>query len=120
MSYIIGIDLGTTHSTCGVFLEGEVKLIPNRLGNYLTPSVVSLDKEKQLIVGEAAKQRLVTHPQETVATFKRQMGTKWTTQLGSEHFSPTELSSLILKSLKEDASTFLTRDEAPASSRLLK
>ena len=109
MSYIIGIDLGTTHSACGVYREGEVELIPNRLGEYLTPSVVSIDNN-QLLVGEAARQRLVTHPQESVATFKRQMGSKWTTQLGSEHFTPTELSSLILKSLKEDASTFLNSE----------
>ena len=109
MSYIIGVDLGTTHSACGVYREGEVELIPNRLGEYLTPSVVSIDK-KQLLVGESARQRLVTHPQESVATFKRQMGSKWTTQLGSEHFTPTELSSLILKSLKEDASTFLNSE----------
>jgi len=110
MSYIIGIDLGTTHSTCGIFREGEVELIPNRLGEYLTPSIVSLDEKKQLLVGTAAKQRLVTHPNETVATFKRHMGTTWTTQLGSEHFTPTELSALVLKSLREDASTFLNTD----------
>lgn len=110
MSYIIGIDLGTTHSTCGIFREGKVELIPNRLGEYLTPSIVSFDENKQLIVGAAAKQRLVTHPTQTVATFKRHMGTTWTTQLGTEHFTPTELSALVLKSLREDASTFLNSD----------
>ena len=110
MSYIIGIDLGTTHSTCGIYREGEVELIPNRLGEYLTPSIVSIDEKKQLLVGTAAKQRLVTHPNETVATFKRHMGTTWTRQLGKEHFTPTELSALVLKSLREDASTFLNTD----------
>ena len=107
MSYIIGIDLGTTHSTCGVYREGKVELIPNRLGKYLTPSVVSIDKHSQLVVGDIAKQRLVTHPEESVSTFKRHMGTSWSIKLSSEDFSATELSSLVLRSLKEDASTFL-------------
>ena len=110
MSYIIGIDLGTTHSTCGVYREGKVELIPNRLGEYLTPSIVSINNNNQLLIGKLAKQRLVTHPNETVATFKRQMGSDWTCQLGTESFTPTELSSLILKSLQEDASNFLNTD----------
>ena len=110
MSYIIGIDLGTTHSSCGIYRCGEVELIPNRLGKYLTPSVVSVDKDNQLLVGESAKQRLVTHPTQSVSTFKRHMGTSWSVKLGIEDFTATELSSLVLKSLKEDASTFLNSE----------
>ena len=110
MSYIIGIDLGTTHSSCGVYRGGKVELIPNRLGRYLTPSVISIDTNNQLLIGDGAKQRLVTHPAQTVATFKRHMGSSWSIKLGEEEFSATELSSLILRSLKEDASTFLNSE----------
>jgi len=110
MSYIIGIDLGTTHSTCGVYRDGRVELIPNRLGKYLTPSVVSIDNKSQLVIGDIAKQRLVTHPEESVSTFKRHMGTSWSIKLGVEEFSATELSALVLRSLKEDASTFLNSE----------
>ncbi|MDZ7903481.1 MAG: Hsp70 family protein [Rheinheimera sp.] len=59
---IIGIDLGTTNSACGVFLNDGVKLIPNRLGDLLTPSVVGLDDSGHLVVGRLAKERLIpTH-----------------------------------------------------------
>jgi molecular chaperone HscC len=109
MATIIGIDLGTTNSACGVYKEGEVELIPNRMGEFLTPSIVSLDGER-LIIGQAAKQRLISHPDQTVAAFKRQMGTGWTRQLGNETFSATELSSFILQALKEDASNYLKEE----------
>ena len=48
---IVGIDLGTTNSLVGVYQDGQVKLIPNAFGEYLTPSVVALDDNDQIIVG---------------------------------------------------------------------
>ena len=104
---IIGIDLGTTNSACGIWTDEGVKLIPNRLGDVLTPSVVGLDTQGELIVGRTARQRLINHSDQTVAAFKRLMGTDHKIKLGRQAFSATELSSLVLRSLKEDAETYL-------------
>ncbi|MBE1275461.1 Hsp70 family protein [Enterovibrio baiacu] len=103
----IGIDLGTTNSAIAVWRQGEAELIPNALGKYLTPSVVSIDDNGQVLVGDAAHSRLITRPAETVAAFKRYMGTNKTFELGENRYTPTELCSLILGSLKADAEAFL-------------
>lgn len=103
---IIGIDLGTSNSLVSCWTEEGVKLIPNVLGDYLTPSVVSLDENNQVLVGKTAKERLVSHPEKTAAAFKRFMGTEKKYKLGNTYFSPVELSSFILSSLKKDAETF--------------
>ncbi|WP_444905888.1 Hsp70 family protein [Microbulbifer sp. SSSA008] len=111
---IIGIDLGTTNSACGVLTDEGVKLIPNRLGEILTPSVVGLDDSGTLLVGKTAKERLINHSSTTVAAFKRLMGTDHKVSLGKQKFSATELSSLILRALKEDAETFLGEEVTEA------
>ncbi|WP_445360032.1 Hsp70 family protein [Microbulbifer sp. EKSA005] len=111
---IIGIDLGTTNSACGVLTDDGVKLIPNRLGEILTPSVVGLDDSGILLVGKTAKERLINHSSTTVAAFKRLMGTDHKVSLGKQKFSATELSSLILRALKEDAETFLGEEVTEA------
>ncbi len=104
---VIGIDLGTTNSACGVWTEEGGKLIPNRLGELLTPSVVGVDKTGEIIVGKAARERLINHSDSTVAAFKRLMGTDHQVKLGKHQFTATELSSLVLRSLKDDAEAFL-------------
>ncbi|MBL7251453.1 molecular chaperone HscC [Alcanivorax marinus] len=104
---IIGIDLGTTNSACGVWKPQGVELIPNRLGEVLTPSVVGLDDSGEIIVGRTARQRLIHHSDKTVAAFKRLMGTGHRVGLGTQLFTATELSSLVLRSLKEDAEAHL-------------
>ncbi|WP_325894772.1 Hsp70 family protein [Grimontia sp. NTOU-MAR1] len=103
----IGIDLGTTNSAIAVWRNGSAELIPNALGQYLTPSVVSIDDSGQVLVGEAAYSRLVTRPQETAAAFKRYLGSDKQYQLGKQRYTPTELCALILRSLKADAEAFL-------------
>ena len=55
---LIGIDLGTTNCLAAYYKEGQPKLIPNRLGEYLTPSVISVDENNQLYVGATAKERM--------------------------------------------------------------
>lgn len=85
---IIGIDLGTTNSLGAVYKDGEVKLIPNRFGSYLTPSVVSKAEDGSIVVGEIAKERLVTAPKSTAASFKKDMGTDKKWMLGEESFLP--------------------------------
>ncbi|WP_444910113.1 Hsp70 family protein [Microbulbifer sp. TRSA005] len=111
---IIGIDLGTTNSACGVLTEDGVKLIPNRLGEALTPSVVGLDDTGKLVVGKTAKERLINHSDTTVAAFKRLMGTDHKVKLGRQQFTATELSALVLRSLKEDAEAFLGEEVSEA------
>lgn len=103
----IGIDLGTTNSLISYWQNGEAKLIPNSLGENLTPSVVGVDDKGQIIVGEIARQRLATHPQLTKATFKRFMGTNKETVIGKNRFRAEELSAMVLKSLIADAEAYL-------------
>ncbi|UXI66738.1 molecular chaperone HscC [Tahibacter amnicola] len=100
---IVGIDLGTTHSLIGAFGDEGARLFPNALGDFLTPSVVSIDDRGEIIIGQAARERLVTHPQASVAAFKRWMGTARETTLGNRHFRPEELSALLLRTLIADA-----------------
>ena len=59
---IVGIDLGTTNSLIACYTPDGPKIIPNRLGKNLTPSVVSVDENGQIYVGEAAKERMLLYP----------------------------------------------------------
>ena len=104
---VIGIDLGTTNSLGAVFRDGRVELIPNRFGSYLTPSVVSIAEDGAILVGAVAKERLITHPELTAASFKKDMGTKEGRILGKKKFLPEELSSFVIRSIVEDAKNYL-------------
>lgn len=103
---VIGIDLGTTNSIAVVFRNGEVEMIPNSFGEYLTPSVVTIENN-ELIVGKIAKQKLVTNPENTTALFKRDMGSDKKIKLGKNKYLPQELSALVLKQLVDDAEKYL-------------
>ncbi|MFP6843923.1 MAG: molecular chaperone HscC [Thalassolituus sp.] len=113
----IGIDLGTTNSLVAVWQNNESILIPNVHGEYLTPSVISLNDDGQILIGKIAKERLVTHSKQTVSNFKRLMGTSEKVIISNKSFSPEELSALVLKQLKADAEAFLNEavDEAVIS-----
>lgn len=113
----IGIDLGTSNSLAAYWTEEGPALIPNAFGQFLTPSIVSVDENNEILVGQIAKERLITHPSLTVSTFKRYMGTDKMYQLGNLTLSPEDLSSFILRSLKSDAESFLGEviDEAVIS-----
>lgn len=104
---ILGIDLGTTNSLAAIFRNGNIELIPNAFGEYMTPSVVGLDDQGELIVGKVAKERLVTHPDKTAAQFKRFMGTKHKIRLGEQTYQAEELSSFVIRKLIEDAEKYL-------------
>jgi molecular chaperone HscC len=104
---IIGIDLGTTNSLAAYWQDGAAHIIPNALGDALTPSVVGLDDDGTILVGKAARERLQTHPQLTAALFKRYMGSERKIMLGDKEFRPEELSSLVLRALKQDAESLL-------------
>jgi len=102
-----GIDLGTTNSLIAVIEDGKPTLIPNALGQVLTPSCVGVSDTGAILVGQAAKERLITHPRMTAASFKRLMGSKEGTVLGNTSYRPEELSQFVLRSLKEDAEAYL-------------
>ncbi|MBC3435376.1 molecular chaperone HscC [Pseudomonas sp. BW16M2] len=104
---LLGIDLGTTNSLIAVWQDGEARLIPNAVGEVLTPSVVSVDDDGSILVGQAARARLTTHPERTAAAFKRFMGSDKRYALGEHRFTPEELSALVLGALKQDAEAYL-------------
>jgi molecular chaperone HscC len=114
---LIGIDLGTTNSLVAAFTDDGPKLIPNSLGEVLTPSAVGYAEDGTLLVGRAAKDRLLTHPHLTAARFKRYMGTEHELKLGKKSFRAEELSSFVLRVLRADAEAYLGHgvDEAVIS-----
>ncbi len=107
MGRIIGIDLGTTNSLTAYWEDNSVRLIPNALGEYLTPSVVSIDKNNTVYVGKIAKERMITHPESTASIFKRSMGTERLYNLNGKWYSAEELSAMVLRALKDDAEKYL-------------
>lgn len=104
---IIGIDLGTTNSLVSVWKDGEPVIIPNALGQNLTPSIVGVDDDGKILVGAIAKERLISHPDMTVSLFKRYMGSEKQFNLGGFTFHPEDIASLIIRTLKEDAEKLL-------------
>ena len=106
MSKIIGIDLGTTNSCCAVLEGGEPKVIANPEGNRTTPSVVAINKNKDRIVGDAAKRQAITNPN-TVSSIKRLMGTDEKVELDGKKYTPEEVSAMILSYIKDYAEKYL-------------
>src|SRR6201991_2985861 len=104
---IVGIDLGTTNRLVAAWVDGAPRLIPNALGGMLTPSCVGIDEDGSVLVGEAARERLQTHPEQTASLFKRYMGSARTVRLGDRDYRAEELSALVLRSLKADAEAAL-------------
>ena len=104
---IVGIDLGTTNSLIAYYTEDGPKIVPNRLGDRLTPSVVSIDEEENVYVGKTAQERMRLYPESSAAVFKRDMGSDKKYNLGGKEFTAEELSSFVLRSLKEEAEAFL-------------
>lgn len=102
MTRPIGIDLGTTNSVIAHCIDGEPEVLENRDGHRTTPSVVSLTDDG-FVVGQQAQNQLVSHPDQTVASIKRQMGGEDPISLGSEAYTPVEISSAILTYLKNSA-----------------
>lgn len=130
---VIGIDLGTTYSCVGIYKNGHVEIIPNELGNRITPSVVAFTDEERMI-GEAAKNQGAINPSRTLYDVKRLIGRRYgdatvqhdkkympfdivdrdgkpyiKTEVKGENkiFSPEEISAMILIKMKETAETYL-------------
>src|ERR1051326_6545498 len=131
MPKVIGIDLGTTNSCVAVMEGGEPVVIPNAEAARTTPSVVAVNKNGERLVGEVAKRRAVTNPENTVYSIKRFMGRKYDdpevdrdrrlvpykvvrasngdawVEIQGKQYSPPEISAMILQKLKTDAEAYL-------------
>jgi molecular chaperone HscC len=108
-----GIDLGTTNSLIAVFRDGRPELIPNALGNVLTPSVVALH-DGRLVTGETARAVALSHPSQAASVFKRAMGTDRAFRLGGQDYSAPEVSAMVLAALKADAEAYIDQSVTDA------
>jgi len=99
---IVGIDLGTTNSAAALFENGETRLVPNALGDVLTPSAVAILPDGTTLVGKPALNHWPIKPGEAVTSFKRFIGTTRSVKIGRFAFKAEELSAIVLRSLKED------------------
>jgi len=104
MGRMIGIDLGTTNSLATYIDDnGKIEFIKNEYGNILIPSVVGIDENDDIILGELAKERRMMNAGETASNFKRRMGTDAKIKVKNRTFDAQMLSSFVLKHLKENA-----------------
>jgi molecular chaperone DnaK len=131
MGKVVGIDLGTTNSVVAVMEGGEPTVIANAEGTRTTPSIVAFTKDKERLVGQAAKRQAVVNPENTVSSIKRFIG-KSVDEVRDEieripyevaagpggdvrvkipamgkSFTPQEISAMILTKLKRDAEAYL-------------
>ena len=111
MGKIIGIDLGTSNSAAAVLIGGKPEIIPSAegttLGGKAFPSVVAFTKDGQRLVGEPARRQAVSNPDRTITAIKRKMGTTYKVTIDGKDYTPQEISAMILRKIKEDASAFL-------------
>ncbi len=107
MSRVVGIDLGTTNSVVAVMEGGEPTVIPLSDGSRLCPSVVGFNKAGERLVGSLAKRQMVSNPDRTVASIKRQMGKDYRVAIDDTTYTPQQLSAMILQRLRADAEAYL-------------
>ena len=129
MGKVIGIDLGTTNSAVAVLEGGEPAVIINAEGDRTTPSVVAFRKDGERVVGKAAKNQAITNPENTITSIKRFVGRKFeeteserktiaynvskgkdgrvNVDIEGKHYTPEEISAMVLQKLKADAEAYL-------------
>lgn len=107
MSRVIGIDLGTTFSLAAFMNNGKPEIIPNAEGERLTPSVVAFAEGGRQLIGNLARTQVVANSERTIASIKRRMGTDYEVEIDGRRITPQEISSLILRKVKEDAQDYL-------------
>ncbi|HID57332.1 TPA: heat-shock protein Hsp70, partial [Candidatus Poribacteria bacterium] len=107
MSRIVGIDLGTTNSEIAIVENGRPFVIPDENGDKILPSFVGISPSGELLVGQPAKNQYVVEPENTIKSIKRKMGTDEKVRLGDKYYTPQEISSFILRRLKEIAERYL-------------
>lgn len=107
----IGIDLGTSYSMVSYWNGEKSEIIKNVFGKNLTPSIIGIDDENnEILIGDIARERLISKPENTISSFKRFIGTNKKYNIGKLTFTPVELSSLLLKNLKDDAENYLKEE----------
>lgn len=104
---IIGIDLGTTNSEVAVVESGKVTIIADSLGKKMLPSFVGVGEDGEILVGEPARNQYMLYPERTVKSIKRRMGETIQVSLADQHYTPQEISAIILKRLKTIAEDYL-------------
>lgn len=138
MSKIVGIDLGTTNSVVAVLEGGEPTVITNAEGSRTTPSIVAFGKDKERLIGQAAKRQAVVNPENTIFSVKRFVGqnfadvqseasqvpyalksgpggdTRINIPATGRDYTPQEISAMILGKLKRDAEAYLGEEVTKA------
>jgi molecular chaperone DnaK len=126
MAKILGIDLGTTNSVAAIVVAGVPKVLENREGTRLTPSVVAISKSGERLVGILAKRQAIANPQNTIFSVKRLIGRRFTdpevqkakkilpyeiresdtggveVKMGERWYKPEEISAMVLQKIKLD------------------
>jgi molecular chaperone DnaK len=111
---IIGIDFGTTNSEVSVFRDRKPLIIPNRVGEKVIPSAVFIEEGGKLYVGQAAKNVTVLHPDRTVTSVKRELGSSRGYRIGGKEYGSEQIASLVMAELKVMAEDFLSRKVSKA------
>lgn len=106
MARIIGLDLGTTNSSVSVIERDGPMIVPNNIGERLTPSVVGFSKSGEILVGKKAKRGAVMNVGRTVFSIKRHMGTNYRATIEGKEYTPQEISAMILQKLKQDSEEY--------------
>lgn len=118
MGKIIGIDLGTSNSAAAVLMGGKPTIIPSAegqtIGGKAFPSVIAFTQDGQRLVGEPARRQAVSNPDRTITAIKRKMGTSYTVKIDGKEYTPQEISALLLRKIKDDASAFLGEEVTEA------
>ena len=107
MSRIVGIDLGTSTSEIAVLKDGKPYVIPNHMGETITPSVDGVSNDGRIIVGSEAKEQLLLRPEDTVMEVKRLMGIDTRINMARKQYTPQEISAFLIKYLADCASSHL-------------
>jgi molecular chaperone DnaK len=128
MGKIIGIDLGTTNSCVAVLEGGEPVVIQNSEGGRTTPSIVGFTSKGERVVGQPAKNQMITNPENTVYSMKRFMGRRYSevsnemklvpykvveqgddvrVDIDGKKYSPQEISAFVLQKMKKTAEDYL-------------
>jgi len=106
MGRILGIDLGTTNSEMAVMEKDGPIIIPNNIGERITPSVVAITKSGEILVGKKAKRGAVMNVGRTIFSIKRHMGTNYKVNIEGKEYTPQEISAMIFQKLKHDAEDY--------------
>jgi molecular chaperone DnaK len=114
MGRIIGIDLGTTTSEIAYINNGKPEIIVDVNNNRIIPSAVHLNDDGEIIIGDYAKRMKLVKPERTVMEIKRKMGQNVSVKLENDYYKPYEISSMILKKLKEYAELYLGEEVTEA------